>query len=73
MIFHGLQGSMLTPTLFISYHCDMRQFLSECINHVFADDVAVIPAAQLGLRYTDQCINLEKLIKSFHDSLEYYS
>ena len=31
----GPQGSVLTPTLFISYHCDMGQFLSECTSHFF--------------------------------------
>ena len=69
----GPQGSVLTPTLFISYHCDMGQFLSECTSHFFADDVAAILAGQLGLRYTDQCIDLERRIKSFLDSLDYYS
>ena len=64
---------MLTPTLFISYHCDMGQFLSECTNHFFADDVAAVLSGQLGVRYTDQCIDLEKRIKSFLDSLDYYS
>ncbi|CAF4071385.1 unnamed protein product, partial [Rotaria sp. Silwood2] len=69
----GPQGSVLTPTLFISYHCDMGQFLSQCTSHFFADDVAAILAGHLGVRYTSQCIDLEKRIKSFLDSLEYYS
>ena len=69
----GPQGSVLTPTLFISYHCDMGQFLSECTSHFFADDVAAILAGQIGLRYTDQCLDLEKRIKSFVSRLEYYS
>jgi hypothetical protein len=67
------QGSVLSPTLFISYNCDMGQFLSGCCSHFFADDLAAIVAGQLGVRYTDQCIDLEKRTKSFVDHLEYYS
>ena len=51
----------------------MGQFLSECTSHFFADAVAAILADQLDLRYTDQCIDLEKRIKSFLHSLDYYS
>jgi len=69
----GPQGSVLTPTVFISYHCDMGQFLSRCTSHFFADDVAAIFAGQLGVRYTEQCLDLEKRIKSFLLDLEYYS
>lgn len=67
------QGSVLTPTLFISFHCDMSQFLSSCTSHFFADDVAAILAGNLGARYTDQCLELEKRIKSFLIDLEFYS
>ncbi|CAF4733978.1 unnamed protein product [Rotaria socialis] len=67
------QGSVLTPTVFISYHNDMGQFLSECTSHFFADDVAAIFSGQLEVRYTSQCIDLERRVESFLDSLEYYS
>jgi hypothetical protein len=69
----GPQGSVLTPTLFITFHCDMGQFLSGCTSHFFADDVAAILAGQLGIRYSDQCLDLEKRVKSFLDKLELYS
>jgi hypothetical protein len=69
----GPQGSVLTPTVFISYHCDMSQFLSSCSSHLFADDFAAILAGQLGIRFTDQCLDLEKRVKSFLDLLEFYS
>ncbi|CAF4179157.1 unnamed protein product, partial [Adineta steineri] len=69
----GPQGSVLTPTLFISYHCDMGQLLSSCTSHFFADDVAAILAGQMGVRFTDQCLDLEKRVKSFLDRLEFYS
>jgi hypothetical protein len=69
----GPQGSVLTPTLFISFHCDMSKSLSGCTSHFFADDVAAILAGQLGVRYTNQCLDLEQRIKSFLDRLERYS
>lgn len=67
------QGGILSPSLFITYHSDMGQFLTGCTSHFFADDLAAIVAGQLGIRYTDQCLDLEKRIKSFLDQLEYYS
>ena len=69
----GPQGSVLTPTLFIAYNCDMDSSLSGCISHFFADDLAGILAGQLGIKYSSQCLDLEKRIKSFIDNLEYYS
>lgn len=69
----GPQGSVLTPSVFITYHCDMSSFLSNATSHFFADDVAAILSGQLGLRYTDQCLDLEKRLKSFLDQLEFYS
>ncbi|CAF2953122.1 unnamed protein product [Rotaria sp. Silwood2] len=51
----------------------MGQFLSQCTSHFFADDVAALLAVQLEVRYTSRCIDLERRIKSFLDSLEYYS
>ena len=69
----GPQESVFTPTLFISFHCDMSQFLACCISHAFADDVAAILSGQLGICYTEQCIDLEKRTKYFLDHLEFYS
>jgi hypothetical protein len=51
----------------------MGQFLSSCTSHFFADDAAAILSGQMGVRYTDQCLDLEKRIKSFLAHLEYYS
>ncbi|CAM4827013.1 unnamed protein product [Rotaria magnacalcarata] len=69
----GPQGGILTPCLFIAFHCDMGQFLSGCTSHFFADDLAAIVSGQIGLSYTDQCLDLEKRIKLFLDQLEYYA
>ncbi|CAF4513316.1 unnamed protein product, partial [Rotaria sp. Silwood2] len=55
----GPQGGILTPCLFIAYHCDMGQFLSGCTSHFFADDLAAIVSGQIGLSYTNQCLDLE--------------
>ena len=69
----GPQGSVLTPSLFISYHCDLSIFLSGCSSHLFADDVAAVLAGNISTRYTEQCIELEKQTKKFIDRLELYS
>ncbi|CAF3340392.1 unnamed protein product [Rotaria sp. Silwood2] len=50
----GPQGSVLTPTLFITYNCDMGSSLSSCTSHFFADDLARIMAGQLGTNYSSQ-------------------
>ena len=69
----GPQGSVLTPTLFITYNCDMGSSLPNCISHFFADDLAGIIAGQMGLKYSSQCLDLEKRVKTFIDNLEFYS
>ncbi|CAF1573779.1 unnamed protein product [Rotaria magnacalcarata] len=69
----GPQGSVLTTTSFITYNCDMNSSLSCCIPHFFADDLAGILAGQLGIKYSSQCLDLEKRIETFLDCLEYYS
>ena len=40
---------------------------------MFADDIAVILTGQLGLRYSEQCIDLEKRVTKFLESIEYCS
>ncbi|CAF4683207.1 unnamed protein product, partial [Rotaria sp. Silwood2] len=67
------QGSVLSPTLFITYNCDLGSSLAGCISHLFADDLAGIVTGQLGIKYTYQCLDLEKRLKVFIDHLEYYS
>ncbi|CAF5165747.1 unnamed protein product, partial [Rotaria magnacalcarata] len=67
------QSSVLSPTLFIIYNCDLGSYLANCTSHLFADDLAVIVAGQLGIKYSYQCLDLEKRIKLLIDHLEYYS
>lgn len=68
----GPQGGVLTPTLFVSYHADMPQFLACSSSHFFADDLAAIIAGNIGSKYRSQCLDLEKRVKSFLDQLESY-
>jgi len=47
----------------------MGLFLSWCSSHFFAGDLVAILAGQLGVRYTDQCLDLEQRIKWFLNHL----
>ncbi|CAF1305368.1 unnamed protein product [Adineta ricciae] len=67
------QGSIFSPTLFIAYHADMGDFLGGCLSHFFADDLAAIVAGSIGMKYTLQCIELERKLQKFLENLEYYS
>lgn len=49
----GPQGSVLTPTVFIAYHCDFNDSLSKSTNHLFADDLVSIISGQIGLKYSE--------------------
>lgn len=69
----GPQGSVLTPTLFITFNCDVGIALSGCASHFFADDLAAIISGQMGINYTKQCLDLQKRIGAFLRDLEYYS
>ncbi|CAF2036101.1 unnamed protein product [Rotaria magnacalcarata] len=69
----GPQGSIFTPTLFITYHSDLTGFLNICSSFLFADDLAAVLGGRIGDKFTSQCINLEKRLKRFLDDLEFYS
>ncbi|CAM4829733.1 unnamed protein product [Rotaria magnacalcarata] len=69
----GPQGSSLTPSLFITYHSDMTDFIPGAMSFFFSDDLATVLAGQIGIRFTDQCIDLERRLQSFLDQLEFYS
>ncbi|CAF4319522.1 unnamed protein product, partial [Rotaria magnacalcarata] len=68
----GPQGSIFTPLLFITYHSDLTETLNCCLSHHFADDLAAIMAGGIGLKYSLQCLELEKKLSSFFEDLEYY-
>ncbi|CAF2948771.1 unnamed protein product [Rotaria sp. Silwood2] len=67
------QGSSFSPTLFITYHSDMADYLPGAMSFFFADDLAAVLAGQIGIRFTNQCIDLEYRLQNFLDQLELYS
>ncbi|CAF2097413.1 unnamed protein product [Rotaria magnacalcarata] len=69
----GPQGSCLTPSIFITYHSVMSDAFPMAMSFLFADGVAATIAGQMGIKYTDPCIDLEKRLASFFNHLEYYS
>ena len=69
----GPQNSSLTPSLFISYHNDMADYVSGAMFFFFADDLAAVLSGQIGLRFSDQCVDLERHLQVFLDQLEFYS
>ncbi|CAF2374128.1 unnamed protein product [Rotaria sp. Silwood2] len=69
----GPQGSSFTPTLFVTYHSDMADFIPKAMSFFFADDLAVVLAGRIGIKYTDQCIDLERRLQMLLEQLEFYS
>ena len=69
----GPQGSSFTPTLFITYHSDMADFFPDAMSSFFADDLAAVFARQMGVKYTEQCLDLERRLQTFLEQLEFYS
>jgi hypothetical protein len=69
----GPQGSCLTPAVFITYHSDMWTFLESSMPNFFADDLACVLGGRLGVKYSLQCLDLERKLKKFFEYLEYYS
>ncbi|CAF1953358.1 unnamed protein product [Rotaria magnacalcarata] len=69
----GPQGSCFTPILFITYHSDMEKFLCMAMSFFFADDLAAVIAARTGIRFTEQCIDLERRLNHFFALLEFYA
>ncbi|CAF1081872.1 unnamed protein product [Adineta ricciae] len=69
----GPQGSSVTPTLFITYHSDIAQFLPRAMCFFFADDLAAVLADHMGVKFGLQCIDLERRLHTFFEQLEFYS
>ena len=51
----------------------MGDFLGGCLSHFFADDLAAILAGSIGMKYSNQCLELERKLQLFFDNLEFYS
>ena len=69
----GPQGSVFTPTLFITYHCDMENFIPGAMSFLFADDLAAVMAGQMGIKSSEQCLDLERRLQKFAQQLEFYA
>ena len=69
----GPQGSIFTPTLFITYHSDLAGYLNICSSFMFADDLAAVIAGSIGNKYSSQCLDLERKLRIFFDNLESYA
>lgn len=69
----GPQGSVFTPTLFITYHADMADFVPGAMSFFFADDLAAVIAGRMGVKFSEQCLDLEKRLHQFFTQLEFYS
>ena len=69
----GPQESSLTPSIFICYHSDMGDALSMATCSFFADDLAASMAGRIGIRFTEQCIDVERRLRSFFVNLEAYA
>ena len=67
------QGSCFSPTLFLTFHSDIENFIGMCTPFSFADDLAAVVAGRIGVEFTEQCLDLERRLEKFFINLEYYS
>ena len=68
-----LQGSIFSLSLFITYHADMSDFLGCYLSHYYVDDLVAVIADSVGMKFSLQCLDLERKWKLFFDNLEYSS
>jgi len=69
----GPQGSCLTPAIFITYHSDMWSYLQNSLPNFFADDLACVVGGMMGVKYSHQCLDIERKLKNLFEYLEYYN
>lgn len=67
-----LKGLARRQVFFITYHSDLSDAIPMATTFLFADDVAATMAGQVGLKYCNQCVDLERRLDTFFDDLEYY-
>ncbi|UJR07404.1 hypothetical protein I4U23_011690 [Adineta vaga] len=73
-----MANSSPVATIFVDFKAAFDQLWFEgciggCLSHFFADDLAAILAGSIGIKYTLQCLDLERKLKVFLENLEYYS
>jgi hypothetical protein len=69
----GPQGSCLTPAVFITYHCDVWSFIENSIANFFADDLACVLGGRIGVKYSLQCLDVERKLQQLFEYLEFYT
>ena len=69
----GSQDSIFSPSLFTTYHADVGDFLGCCLSHFFTADLAAVIAGSIGMKFSSQCLELERKLQVFFENLEYYS
>jgi hypothetical protein len=67
------QGSSISPSLFITYHSDMADYISTAMSFFFSYDLSAVISGRIGIRFTEQCLDLERRLRIFLDNLEAYS
>ena len=51
----------------------MANYIPMAMSFFFADDLAAVMAGRIGIRYTEQCVDLERRLHKFFEQLEFYS
>ena len=51
----------------------MADYIPGMMSFFFADDLAVVLSGHIRLRFSNQCIDLERRLQVFLDQLEFYS
>ena len=51
----------------------MADYIPLAMSFFFADDLAAVMAGQIGIRYTEQCLDVERRLQKFLEQLEGYS
>ena len=46
------QDSIFSPSLFITYHADIGDFLDCCLSHFIADDIAAVIAGSVRTKFS---------------------
>ena len=67
------QGSVLSPTLFITCHAAISESLDFYLSYFFANDLAAVLAGSIGMKCFTQCLDLEKKVKLVLENLHFYS
>ncbi|CAF1168797.1 unnamed protein product [Rotaria sordida] len=51
----------------------MADFIPGAMSFFFADDLAAVLAVQMGIKFTEECIDLERRLHTFFEQLELHS